>query len=680
MKASLKWLKEYVDITISPEDLAEALTMAGIHVASLGRVEDDYVFDFEITSNRSDCLSIIGLAREIAAITGSKLKLPAELAGSEPETRAKLPIPVEIKDKELCPRYTAHVIRNINVGISPDGLRSRLAAVGIRPVNNIVDITNFLLMETGQPMHAFDLDKLKGAVVIRSAKKGEAIKLIDGSVKELREGMLVISDDTGPIALAGIMGGSATEITPETRSVLLESAYFDPVSVRRTARALGLASESSYRFERRVDLGMIVPASIRASCMIRDLADGTSEGFLDIDHTDKDKATKKISFDPKHTIDILGIDISAATQKKILDALSFTISGKKAPFGVLAPAGRRDITQEVDVIEEIARIYGYNKIPETIPHQVGNASLLPREDRVRREIRRILSGSAAREIISYNLATRSAIGLFDHDDNATARILNPRSKEQEVMVQTLIAGMARVIAWNINRKNTDLSLFEVGKSYKKLAKDKYQESPRLSIGMTGQAEGDWISPRRKVTIYDLKGMVETLLFRLGIDDIKYVKSPKHTFLSTAVEIDLRGACIGIMGPLSQKTLKELDIKEEIFVAELYLETIMKEAVLEKMVTPVPKYPSIVRDISTVVDASITAGAIITAIREKDSGLLKKISLLSRYQGKQIPEGKTGLLYRLEYRDDERTLTDEEVDKEHNGIKEHLVSKLNITFR
>ncbi|MDD5438700.1 MAG: phenylalanine--tRNA ligase subunit beta, partial [Candidatus Omnitrophica bacterium] len=658
--------------------LAEALTMAGIQVASLEHIDDDYIYDFEITSNRSDCLSTIGLAREIGAITGQKLVIPPELSAHEGPAQEKFPVAIKIKNKELCPRYTGRIVRNVRIQDSPDGLKTRLTSIGMRPVNTVVDVTNFLLMETGQPMHAFDLDKIHGSIIVRTAQQGETIRLLDGSVKTLENGMLVIADEHGPIAVAGVMGGSATEVSHETRSVFLESACFDPISVRRTARALGLATESSYRFERKIDLSQVAPASFRAASMMRDIAEGVIEGFKDVDHTVS--RPNEISLIPEHVDSLLGIDIPVDAQKKYLQALGFTVSGDKKCLKLIVPVSRRDIGQEVDVIEEIARVYGYNKIPETLPHQVGAVSLVSRDQMVKKEVRRLLSGLGAHEIMTYNLSTRENAALFDHKAKEEACIKNPRSKEQEVMTQTLMAGMMRAIAWNINRRNTNLVLFEIGKTYGRPSKDMYTEEARLTVGMTGIVSEDWQSPQREYTFYDLKGTVKTLLEKLGIEDVKYGGVSTYPYLSTAVGLDQHGSCIGIIGTVAASTLEALDIKQNVYIAELYLDMILKEAVLERSARPIPKYPSVIRDISIVADSTAPAGGIISRIRERGSGLLKKITLISRYQGKQIPEGKVGLLYRLEYRDDTRTLTDEEVEKEHTAIKEHLAAKHGIAFR
>ncbi|NQT22060.1 MAG: phenylalanine--tRNA ligase subunit beta, partial [Candidatus Omnitrophica bacterium] len=442
MKASLSWLKDYVDIKLPADNLANILTMAGIPAEHVEKVGNDWCLEFEITANRSDCLSIIGIAREIAAITGKKLKLPKDLkrmAGKKALSSQRLQI--NIKDKKLCPRYTGRIITGIKVVPSPKWMQEKLVSVGLRPVNNIVDITNFLLMETGQPMHAFDLDKIKGNIEIRKALKGETIKTIDGINQTLEEGMLLIADDKSPIAVAGVMGGIDTEVSRETKNILLESAYFDPISVRRTSRKLKLASESSYRFERKVDFEMVMPASDRAALMINTLAGGKI-GKL-IDSGSKAVSPISIKFNPEKANVLLGLDIPLKKQKDILKSLDFGVQGKKNILKVKVPSFRRDISQEVDITEEIVRIYGYDKISLTIPKMVGHSKLTDKSDIVKAEIRKYLSSMGLNEIITYNLISEEMLKGFSTGESSIVRLVNPLSREQGILTESLIPGILK---------------------------------------------------------------------------------------------------------------------------------------------------------------------------------------------------------------------------------------------
>ncbi|MFH1552028.1 MAG: phenylalanine--tRNA ligase subunit beta, partial [Candidatus Omnitrophota bacterium] len=363
MKLSYEWLKEYVDIDASAEELARGLTMSGSEVGAMHEAEGDTIMDLEITSNRPDCLNIIGLAREASAVFDRSLHLPAmevptaAVSGEGPEVQCL------VKNKKLCPRYTARVVSGVHVKEAAGNTKKRILALGLRPVNNVVDVTNFCLMETGQPLHAFDLDKIKGGkIIIREAAKGEKIVTIDGVERVLEEGMLVIADSAGPVAIAGIMGGKDTEVTGATKNVLLESAYFDPISIRRTARALGLSSDSSYRFERGVDKGMIKAASDRAATLIADQTSGKICAFHDVSDLLEEKTL--VEFSIKKAEKILGIALDKEKVKNILEKLGMKLSEEAGGrLLVSVPSFREDLKKEIDLVEEVARIYGYDNIP-----------------------------------------------------------------------------------------------------------------------------------------------------------------------------------------------------------------------------------------------------------------------------------------------------------------------------
>ncbi len=679
MKASLTWLKDYVDIKMQVGDLAEMLTMSGSHVDYVKKIGNEYCLEFEITSNRSDCLSIIGIAREIAAMTGKKLKVQRWLSAPVRRcTSTPVKLKIKIEDKKLCPRYTGRIITDIKVGRSPKWIEERLLSVGLRPVNNIVDITNFVLMETGQPMHAFDLDKIKADIEIRKARKGEVIKTIDGVNRTLEDGTLVIADNKGPIAIAGVMGGLDTEVSGRTKNILLESACFDSVSVRRASRMLGLSSESSYRFERRIDRGMVLQASERAAFMIEDLAKGKKGRLIDIG--EKTIPSKGIKFNPKRSNAILGVDVPTRLQKDILKSLGFSIKPKKDSLEIKIPSSRGDITQEVDITEEIARIYGYNKIPLTIPKIIGHTRLMDKGDLVKKEIRRYLSSIGPNEIITYNLVSTVLLDEFYVDKNALAHIQNPLSREQEVLTETLLPGMLKIINWNINRKNKNLRLFEIGKIYKRLRRKRFKEELHLSMAIMGLAEDNWLSAKRKTSFFDLKGILVDLFGELGIDKVKFRPTDKIPYFSTAASIECSGNNIGAIGKLDGEILKKFDIDETVYALEISLEEISKKAVLEKRFKAIPKFPSILRDISLVAEKDMPAESIVSTIRETGSDIIKDIALVDMYKGEQIPQDKQGLLYRIEYRDDAKTLTDREVEELHNKIKQNLSAKLGISFR
>lgn len=683
MKISLSWLKDYVDIKLPPEEMAGKLTASGVHMESFERSGQDSVIDFEITSNRNDCLSFIGIAREAAAITGAKLKLPAELTlvrqdkkHAKKSTRPSARI--FIKDKNLCPRYTGTVIRNVTVKDSPAWLKEKLSSIGMRPVNNIVDITNYLLMETGQPMHAFDLDKISGSVVVRRAVKGEKIRTIDGSTRDLDEGMLVIADDKTPVAVAGVMGGLDTEVSARTKNILLESAYFDPVSVRHTARKLGFQTESSYRFERKVAASMIEPSARRAAILIAELAVGAAEDMVDINFIKKSE--NRIKLDPKKTNSLLGLDIPEGKQKKILESLGFMVKRAGRIFDVKAPDTRKDISQPVDLVEEIARINGYDKILMTVPRVIGNTKVMSEDSLKLREIRGMMYRMGLNEIISYNLIPEKAADILGVGREDAAILINPLSSQDNMLAPSLVYSMAKAIGWNTNRKNNDLALFEIAKVYRKSKNGKYSEKEHLCVGMTGSAYINWKIGGRPAEIFDVKGVIDGLLSKLGLKDIVYRPDNSMPYLADAASIEYRNKKIGVIARLGKGLMDAFDIRKNVFTAEIYLNEVLNDAAIDKVFKALPKFPSIVRDISIAIDKELRAEKVRTLIAETGGALVKNVALSGIYKGDQVAKDKTALLFSIEYRDDNRTLTENDVEPVHQRIKDALASKLGVLFR
>jgi len=695
MRLSYNWLKDYVDIKLSPEKLGELLTMGGLCVDSIYKKGDDSVLEIEITSNRPDWLSYIGVAREVGALTGKKLKtLPvchreAAAESGEPKQPLKTRLPpssqrritVKVEDKKLCPRYTARVIHNVKVEESPKWLKDKLEAVGLRSVNNVVDITNFCLFETGEPMHAFDLDKLGGwSIIVRRASKGEKIRAIDGLERELDNDMLVIADDKSPVAIAGVMGGLYAEVTSRTKNILLEAASFDPISVRRTSRRLALSTDSSYRFERRVDIGNIVRASGRAAQLISSLAGGDTGEFIDIGETAQ--ALKKINMRLDRLNKIIGVEISPSRAKSILTSLGLKVKHSSKNVLELKPPGfRYDLQNEIDIIEEVARIYGYENIPETIPPVLEAGKRLPPEAAIYRDMRGVLVNLGLFEIITYSLLSRKTLDLAGSSGGNAISIKNPLSNEQEVMRPSLIAGMLNSMRWNINRKLKDLKLFELGSAYFKETDNSFVENKHLAIGVTGQLYDGWIGHPRAETLFDLKGIIETLFAQIGVKSfsVKEALNPAFSSASCAY-IEVKGDVVGVMGQIDPKVLYNFDIKEAVYAAEIDCSRLIKYISLEKKFKDSPKFPSVIRDISIVADKNILNSDIISLIEKTAGCILKDVELVDRYGGGQIPEGKIGLTYRLEYRDPNRTLQESDVQAAHSLIISALENSLGAKLR
>ena len=685
MRISYNWLKDYVDIKLSPEKLAELLTMAGLCVDSIHKKRDDSVLEIEITSNRPDWLSYIGVAREVGAITGAKLKLSSFVHRRsyvvKKEKNKRKTISVKVEEKKLCPRYTARIIHNVKVGESPEWLKEKLEAVGLRSVNNIVDITNFCLFETGEPMHAFDLDKLGGqSIIVRRASKGEKIRAIDGLERTLDNDMLVIADDKSPVAIAGVMGSLYAEVSAQTKNILLEAAYFDPISVRRTSRRLALSTDSSYRFERKVDIENIEGASGRAAQLISELAGGEAGEFIDIGKTAP--VLKKISLRLERLNKIIGVEIPPSRVNSILASLGLKVRYLSKNVLELKPPGFRcDLQNEIDMVEEVARIYGYENIPETIPPVLEAGNRLPPDVVIDRNIRGVLVNLGLSEIITYSLLSRKTLDFARSSGGNVISIKNPLSNEQEVMRPTLIAGMLNSIRWNINRKLKDLKLFELGRAYFKEADNSFAEKNHLTIGVTGQLYDGWIGHPRAVTLFDLKGIIETLFARTGVKQIcvKEALNPVFSPASCAC-IEAEDDAVGIMGQIDPKVLHDFDIKEAVYAAEIDCARLIKHISLEKRFRESPKFPSVIRDISIAADKNISNAGIISLIKGTAGGILKDVELVDRYSGGQIPEGKIGLTYRLEYQDLNRTLGDPDVQAVHSRIISALENNLGVRLR
>ncbi len=675
MRISYNWLKDYIDLKIGPERLAELLTMAGLTAEALHRTGDDHIFEIEITSNRPDWLSYVGVARELSAITGNKLKIPLV-----PKLSSKGAVKVRVDEKTLCPRYTARVMRNVKVGPSPDWLKKKLEAIGLRSVNNIVDITNFCLFETGEPMHAFDLDKLSGGeVLIRKAHKGEKIVTIDGIERTLEGSMLVIADNANPIAIAGVMGGLNTEVTLDTKNILLEAASFEPISVRRTSRSLGVSTDSSYRFERRVDPNNIVYSSGRAASLILEIAGGRTGEFIDIGK--KTEGNKPVSLRFSKINSILGIEIAPAKIKKILTALGIKIkASSKDGLKVIGPTFRNDLNAEIDMIEEASRIYGYDKIPGTIPPLVEQNDRMPKSMLVENKAREILTALGANEIITYSLLGKKTLEAAGFSGDAVIEIKNPLSGEQEVMRPSLVMGALNAALYNINRKSKDLKLFEIGNIYARESSTKFIEKKCLAIALAGE-NSNWLEGSRPAGFFDLKGAIETLLSGLGIGGAIF-KHANNGYLSpeSCASIEAAGEYIGMAGEVSRKTLGAFDIKDPVYYCELSLDAIMRHAALKKRFGELPKHPSTCRDMSIVVGRDISNAGIEALIEERGRPTLKNAALIDRYAGKQIPAGKVSLTYRLEYWNPSKTLEEKDVSSVHAEILRSLEEKYGAKLR
>ena len=675
MKISLKWLNDYVSTSLPPEKLAGRLTMAGHEVKDIAVVKDDRVFEIEVTPNRPDCLNIFGLAREVSTIVNKPLRPPQVKAVKIPKT----PCDVTIEDKEACRRYVGAVLDNVTVGPSPAWLKERIEAIGLRPVNNIVDITNFVLFESGQPLHAFDYDKLAGGkIIVRRSRAGEKIVTIDGAERALNPSILVIADEKRPVAIAGVMGGAATEVTAKTKRILLESAHFDPILIRRAGRALGLTSDSAYRFERGVNILAVDSGAARAMALISELAGGTVQNYRDAFPV---KPAPKKSFvisvaDLNH---FLGAEISAAQVQKYLTKLEFQVKIKgKNKFAVTPPAFRHDIKALVDIAEELARMIGYDRVPASLP-QIRPSAISSSENFVlKRKLRRVLAGQGLDEAVSYSLVSRSALERSLAANRPLLKIKNPLSLDQEYMRPSLLPSLLAVVLLNFNRGQKDLRLFELGKAYSPEG-----EKEVLAIILTGTRAKDWrVNKKENVDFYDLKGIVSRTLEAADLIAPEFALAQSAVFSDgQAAEIIINGEKVGILGKVNKTILKNWDIKtDDLFYAKLSLDSLRGKRMSLKHFEPLPGFPSITRDVSLAVKKDVPFSQIEALARRAGGGYLAGLYFLEQYLGEKIPAGQKGLVFSLVYQASDRTLTEGEIIPTHEKILKVLSRDLGAVIR
>lgn len=677
MKLPLSWLKEYVPVSLSVEELAERLTMSGSKVERVEKNGGDSVLDLEITTNRPDCLSLLGLAREVSALTGRAIKFPKIPAGKP--SRGGRSFVVELDDRKGCPRYTARLLRGVAVKPSPEDAARCLRLVGSRPVSNVVDATNFALFETGQPLHAFDFDKIKGGVIIvRRARKGEKFLALDGNEYALDEKTLVIADAERVIALAGVIGGKLTEVDSGTANVLLESAVFDPKLVRHASRQYKISTESSARFERGVTPEGVLSASRRCADLILSWAGGKEAGFAAKGPLSKSRA-KRIVLRPDRVESLLGVRVDSKKIVRILSALGFRAKAARGGKMLVAvPFFRRDVVQEADLIEEIVRLEGFDRMPAAIP-VTRHAASGPQDEKAVRvlELKGYLAAIGFNEIVTYSLLSGKALvdscgcSPDDPGDNLLRKIANAVSAEQEYFRPSLLPGMANAVAYNLHRKAGSIKFFEIGNVAQGDA-----ERTMLSLAISGGFEANW---RRtsEASFFDLKGVVENLLGHCGAGDWRFEEQP-----SGAVSVWAGGRALGALSGLSPLVLKHWDIPREVFYAELGLDDLFAPADRKRRtrVRPAPRFPSVKRDIAFVVDEKIPVAELEALMKRTAAPYLSEVFLFDQYVGKNIAPGKRSLAFSLAYQKEDGTFTDEEVQAVHQRLGQVLREQYQAEIR
>ncbi|MGB9771559.1 MAG: phenylalanine--tRNA ligase subunit beta [Candidatus Kapaibacteriota bacterium] len=645
---------------------------------------DDVVYELGITPNRGDCLSHLGIARELSAYFGLPLRLPLANVEENSSSRIEDFVTIEVMDSEKCPRYSAKLIRNVQVGDSPIWLKSRLILFGLRPINSIVDVTNYVMMELGQPLHAFDFDKLAhNKIIVRTAKAKEVFVSLDGRERILDETMLMICDGEKPVAIGGVMGGANSEITDETKNVLLESAFFDPVSIRRTSKRLGLTSESSYRFERGVDYGNVVFALNRAASLIALIGNGELiSGHYDV--CTKQLPKKYVSFRFDRARSVIGAEISNETMLNYLVNLGFKISEQKLGKVIFeVPSYRFDVEQEIDLIEEVARFFGYDSIPEDRSFTVtysGDSSKTPLDiPQARQEVKNYFISRGFVEILTQNLYSPKKTSLFNNEEYI--ELENPLGEEYSIMRPSIIPSLLEVIKFNINIGRKDLRLFEVGKEFHKNPASKkfidgIEEREILAIGLTGLAYPlQWGLNNRQVDFYDLKGTVEHFLqsFKIESYKIDYDRVADEVFGPEHATIKINSKKIGEFGIVSQKVNKLFDIEEEVFVCYINLEEIYSKKKKLAVYRKVSQFPVVRRDLAFVVDDTLEVGKLFETIESSAGKYLRDIVLFDVFKGKNIGEGRKNVAFALFFNSDERTLKDDEIQEWINNVVNRVKS-------
>jgi len=661
----------------------------------LGRSGGDVVYDLEVTPNRPDLNSVIGIAREIAALTGNALRIPdcngavsAPAAVTDRRYKANELVAVRIEDAELCPRYTARVIKGVKVGPSPAWLRDTLEKVGLRSISNVVDVTNYVMLETGQPLHAFDYHLIaksaegKPTIVVRRAAAGEKFKTLDNQERTLTNEMLLIADEQKGIALAGVMGGANTEINDSTVDVLIESAYFAPVNIRRTSKQAGLRTDASYRYERGADIGICDWAGRRAAQLILETAGGGLAGDV-VDVYPEPAKAKTLTLHFARSKDLLGIGISHAEQISFLTRLGLEVT-EQSP-GVCTfklPSWRVDLKRAVDLIEEVGRLSGVEKIPATPPRGALGANAFDSVYDQISDVRRILAGLGLDEAQGQTLIAKPEARSQKPEE--IVLLANPLSSDMDVLRPSLVPGLIHSLRHNVSRKNYDVTLFEIGRVFKNV-NGQTRENRSVAIALTGQrALPFWSGEERdaKFDAYDLKGLVEEFLAQLGLRGVVFGRRAESTawFLESAA-VTLGGKLpLGELGQLLPALAKKYDLRDAVFLAEFNLDLLISKRNPAKAFKALPQFPSSRRDVAMLVPEATTHESVLQAVKQAKPANLESMNLFDVFRGKGVPEGRKSLAYAFTYRAADKTLTDADVNHAHAKVLDALKTQLNAELR
>jgi phenylalanyl-tRNA synthetase beta chain len=682
MKISVEWLKDYIELPESPQKLQDDLTMAGLVVEGISTFNGDTVLEIEVTANRPDCLNHVGVARELAALYRRPLRLSP--ARSRLRLRAeRVPYSIEIRDPKLCPRYNGLVLDGVRVGSSPEWMQKRLEACGMRPINNIVDITNYVLLEVGHPLHAFDFDLLSGgSIVVSRAANGQKMVTLDGVERQLDAEMLLINDAAGPVAIAGVMGGLHSEISLRTKRVLLECAYFLPASVRRTSKRLGLSTEASYRFERGVDWNGTVAAIGRTAGLIEQHAGGRLAGSLQDVYPQKLEPVR-IDLRRESAERLLGVGLEDSFVEATLNGLSFRLQRRgKGRWLVTCPTYRADMELEADLVEELARFFGYQNIPTTLPAARTAGSHSP-VSVFETAARGSLMGLGYSEAVHLSFAGRSDLEQFQVPGMDPPEIRNPLTEETQFLRTALAPGLLGSVRRNLNHGTHCVRLFEIGKVFKRGEDGMPVERRSLGIVGTGSFAGfNWRHPSEEYDFFHLKGTVTGMLSALRSEDFRVLPGTGRPWLNPteAARLLVGGVEIGVLGSLHPAIQDEYKLRQTVYLAEIDFEALCSHLFAPVRYEPMPRYPSVERDVCVVVGRSVRY----EDVREGILGLglrhLTEIDLIDVYEGSGIDPGKISITLRLVFLDREKTLTIDRIQSFSDNVLAFLRNSFGAELR
>jgi phenylalanyl-tRNA synthetase beta chain len=691
MYISYNWLRELTGTVLTPADLRESLTMVGLAVDAVEDKGSDSIIDVEVPSNRPDCLSHIGIAREVAVIESGQVVFP-QSNPAKAEGRAEDFTSVKILDSDLCPRYAARIVRGVKIAPSPDWLVERLEAIGQRPINNVADITNYVLHEFGQPLHAFDLARLtEGRIVVRRATSGEKIKTLDGVERTLEPDMLVIADAERPVAVAGVMGGEDSEISDQTKDVLIESAYFNPDSVRQTARALGMDTEASRRFERGADFGGVIRAQERCVELICELAGGVAtENTIDV--VRETPQERRIVFHFARVEALTSLRVAESEMLRILRGLGF-VSAPETGAGdaegamtFIVPTWRIDVEREEDLVEEVARHTGYDRIGSELPPARSAGEYQPNELK-RRALRRSFAAGGYDEAINFSFIDTATGDEIEPVPNLVNQetaerfiaLRNPIVENAVRMRPSLIPGLLNSLRHNFNHGEKDVKLFEIGRVFaSQRAGELPNELEALAFVASGGAqEANRAQASRDIDFGDAKGALEAAVDSMRLGSLEFESGQvKHLRTGQSAAIKLNGAVIGSLGRLSEAIAVAYKFRQAVYVGELDLTALLASEERAVVYRSLARYPAVSRDVTFLVNRDVTFAALIqTAMADRVSEC-RNVQLVGVYEGSNIPEDKRSITLRFEYRSDERTLRDDEVEERHRSIVASLAQSFN----